>query len=107
MANEKDQELTPLTEAEFELVKEEFRRLDRLRIENRPPPQGEYQWDGGLSFNGGFGSYQALYYNGKKIGGLFTDKPYTGEYRPFSEDGGVCKPCDPPVTHTPFAGMTI
>lgn len=100
--NPPEDPLAPLTPEEYEAVREEFRRLEKLRIENRPPAQGEYQWDGGFMFHGSLGDYQALYRSGIKIGGIFASD---GKYRCFSSDGGLMGVSVPPVEHLPFPGM--
>lgn len=100
--NPPEDPLAPLTPEEFEAAKEEFRRLEKLRIENRPPAQGDYQWDGGFLFDGSLGEYQALYFNGRKIGGMFVND---GKYYCFSPEGYRMNASVPPVEHVPFPGM--
>lgn len=97
-------EIQPLTDEEFKALQDELRRRKEEAERNKPAPQGDYQWSGGLSFNGGFGEYQALYFKGKKIGGLFVgDSSFAGEYHRFSEDGGVFGvKSDPPVEPRPL-----
>lgn len=99
-----DNELPPLTDDEFKAIQEELRRREEEAEKNKPAPQGDYQWAGGTSFNGGFGEYQALKLKGKLIGGLFVEgSSWPGEYHRFSEDGGVYpEKSDPPVELRPI-----
>lgn len=81
-------DLPAITPEEFEQLKEAMRAYRKWCDDNKPPPIGDYQWEYGY-LNGGFGGYTALFYKGKKIGGLFEAGSFANEYHRFSEDGGV------------------
>lgn len=99
-------DLPPLTDEEFKQLQEYLKEEKRKREENRPSPQGDYQWEGGYVMNGGFGMYQPLYYKGKMIGGLFAASTrFPNEYHRFSPDGGVYpEKSSPPVELRPVPG---
>lgn len=88
-----------LTEDEFKRLQEYLRDQKSLREKNRPPAQGDYQWEGGYVFHPAFGEYVPLYYQGQKIGGMFApDTKWPNEYHRFSVDGGVySEKSNPPV----------
>jgi len=102
LLNLPEDRLEPLTPEEFEAARQEFQRLEKLRVENRPPAQGDYQWDGGFRFNGALGEYQALYLREVLIGGVFM---HDGKYRCLLPDGSLMNVSVPPVEHVPFPGM--
>ncbi|HQR07025.1 MAG TPA: hypothetical protein PLN21_09395 [Gemmatales bacterium] len=91
-----------LSEDEFKQMQDYLREQKRLREKNRPAAQGDYQWEGGYVFHPAFGEYVPLYYQGKKVGGMFgPDTRWPNEYHKFSEDGGVSSlKSEPPVPFT-------
>lgn len=96
--------IEPLTDEEFKQLQDWFRKELGERNKNRPPAQGEYQWDGGYAWHAAFGLYQPLYHRNKRIGGMFAaDSRWPNEYHAFDEHGGVYpERSSPPVPHLPF-----